>query len=195
MPERQNIEDVIRILYEIEKRSCDRHDKCCEEIKNALKNIAIGINSLSSSQQAGFTSIQNSQTEILAAINALVPPVEAVSAKLTLFTGGSPMGAPASVQVGVAGTSTFQEFSGPGGTGSIVPAIGPVTYASDTPAVATIDPNLGTWVAVSAGTANLSALDTGNGLTDTVALTVTAAPPPVAVSAVFTLIPNPSRRR
>ena len=128
------------------------------------------------------------------ALKALAAP-KADTAKLTLYVKGEPlMGSPVTVQLGLSGgVSNFVESVK--ATGVIVPAIGPVVYASDTPAVATIDPNTGVWVPVAVGTANLSALDQGNGLTDTVALSVIAAPPPVADTAVLTLVPNATKRR
>ena len=84
------------------------------------------------------------------------------------------MGAPVTVPVGHTGSSSVVETVK--ATGVVVPPIGPIVYASDNTAVATID-SAGNWTAVAAGTANVSALDQGNGLTDTVAVTVTAAPP------------------
>lgn len=63
-------------------------------------------------------------------------------------------------------------------TTPFIPPIGPVVYASDNPAVATVDPASGIATMVGAGTANVSVLDQGNGLTDTVAFTVVGATPP-----------------
>jgi uncharacterized protein YjdB len=89
------------------------------------------------------------------------------------------MGAPVSATVGQVYDPTVVE-SNPT-TPSIQP-IGPLVYTSDTPATVTVDANTGIATAVAAGTANVSVLDQGNGLTDTVVFTVSAAPPPVATA-------------
>lgn len=58
--------------------------------------------------------------------------------------------------------------------------IGPLVYATDNAAVVLVDPVTGIATLISPGSANVSVLDQGNGLTDTVAFSVSAAPPPVA---------------
>lgn len=55
------------------------------------------------------------------------------------------------------------------------PPVGPITYASDNPAVATIDPASGAITVVAAGVANISGTDAGNGVTASDSLTVLAA--------------------
>lgn len=87
----------------------------------------------------------------------------------------------------VPGTALFQEWSGPSGTGIVVPPVGAVTYASDNTAVATVDPSSGQLAYVGAGTANISGTDAGNSLTASDVLTVSAA---TAVSATLTLTPG-----
>jgi uncharacterized protein YjdB len=95
---------------------------------------------------------------------------------------------PATIHVnGNGAVAVFTEFDMPGGTGNVVPPIGPVTFASDNTAVATVDSN-GNCAAVAPGTANISATDAGNSLTASDVLTVTAAP---AVSATLVLTANP----
>jgi len=125
--------------------------------------------------------------QISLAIQSLKPKV--TEAKFQLQYKGAAM--PVTVNVGATGTSIFQEFAA---DGSSVAPIGPVDYASDNTAVATIDAN-GNWTAVGAGTCNCSALDTGNGLTASDGATVNTAPPPVATSATFQLIVTPTKRR
>jgi Bacterial Ig-like domain (group 2) len=110
----------------------------------------------------------------------------------TLTFGGTDM--PATIQVGNTATATYLEWSGPNGTGSQVPPVGAVTYASDTPGVATVDPNTGICTGVSAGTANISGVDAGTGLTASDVLTVQAAPPPTPQSATLTLVANSSAK-
>lgn len=83
------------------------------------------------------------------------------------------------------GSYLYQEFSGPNGTGIPVPPTGSVQYASDTPAVATIDPNSGQLTYVGAGTATISASDGGN-LPSSDLLTVSAA---AAQSSTLTFVP------
>jgi uncharacterized protein YjdB len=101
---------------------------------------------------------------------------------------------PATIVVAGTATATFLEWSGPGGTGVQVGPTGAVSYASDNSAVATVDPNTGIATGVSAGTANISGTDAGNSLTASDVLTVTAAPPPPAVSATLNLVANSSAK-
>jgi hypothetical protein len=63
-----------------------------------------------------------------------------------------------------------------------IPPIGPLAYVSDNTAVVTVDPTGGLATMVGPGTANVSVTDQGNSLTDSVAFTVVAAPPPVATA-------------
>ncbi len=82
------------------------------------------------------------------------------------------------------GTAVYQEFDGLNGTGNRVPPVGAVTYTSDNPAVAAVDPSTGALVYVGAGTAVISASDNGNfPASDT--LVVVAS---VAQSATLTLV-------
>ncbi len=86
------------------------------------------------------------------------------------------MGAPASGNIGQVFNPTVVETA----AGVPVQAIGPVVFASDNAAVVSVDANTGVATAVSAGTASVTALDSGNSLTDTVAFTVSAVVPPAA---------------
>ena len=105
---------------------------------------------------------------------------------------------PATIQVGGKGaTFTFTEFDGPNGTGNVVKPSGPITYASDNTAVATVDPT-GQVTAVGANadgspaTANITGVDPAspNKVAAGDVITVIAAPPPVAVSATGVLTAN-----
>ena len=113
---------------------------------------------------------------------------KAVSATLIfLDEKGEPL-VPATIHVnGNGATAAFTEFDMPGGTGDTVPPIGPVVFASDNTAVATVD-NSGNCAAVGAGTCNISATDQGNGLVASDVLTVVAG---TAVSATLVLTANP----
>ena len=110
---------------------------------------------------------------------------KARSATLTYFNSqGVPSNMPQTVHLSDApGSYLFQEFSGPNGTGTIVPPTGAVSYASDNAAVATVDATTGQLAYLSVGTANISGTDAGNSLTASDALTIIA---PVAVSATMT---------
>lgn len=77
-------------------------------------------------------------------------------------------------KVGNTFSSAVAETAG----GIPIPPIGPLVFASDNPAVVSVDPSTGKGALVSAGTANVSVIDQGNGLTDTVVVTVAAEPPP-----------------
>jgi hypothetical protein len=114
---------------------------------------------------------------------------QARSATLT-FTdsqGDIIMGAAVTVHINdPAGSFAFTEFDGPGGTGNKVPAIGPVIFSSDNVAVCAVDQGSGKPTYVGAGTCTITATDQGNGISDAIAFTVTAA---VAQSGVLTFIP------
>lgn len=102
---------------------------------------------------------------------------------------------PATIAVGGKGaTFKFTEFDGPNGTGNDVPPSGPISYASDNMAVATVDSN-GQVTAVGPGTANITGVDPAsvNKVAAGDVITVIAAPPPppqVAVSATGVLTAN-----
>jgi uncharacterized protein YjdB len=98
------------------------------------------------------------------------------------------MSQPVTLNVGQVGFGRVTEWTGPNGTGSPVPPPGPkgIVYASDNTAVATVDAS-GNPTGVSAGTANLTALDQDNNLTDTSVVTVVAAGPGPAVSMTYDL--------
>ena len=123
------------------------------------------------------------------AILALVP--KAVIAHLSYSITGGSMGNPVNGAPGNTATPMFTEAAA---DGSSVAPIGPVLFASDNPAIVSVDSNTGIATLVAAGTETVSALDQGNGLTDSVLFTVTAVVP-VAVSASLQYTLNPSRRR
>lgn len=102
--------------------------------------------------------------------------------------GEGKMGQAVTLNVGQVGFGRVTEWSGPNGTGTPIPPPGPkgIIYASDNPAVATVDTN-GNPTGVSAGTANLTALDQDNNLTDTSVCTVVGAGPTTAVSMTYDL--------
>lgn len=108
------------------------------------------------------------------------------SATLRLISGGT---MPATILVGGTANSLFQEWTGPNGTGTVVPNAGAPAFVSDNPAVATVDPTSGVATGVSAGTASISGTDPANSLTASDVLTVNAVATP-AVSATLTLSPN-----
>ena len=105
---------------------------------------------------------------LLRCIRAHTPAQRACLA--ILIDGAIPM--PATFQIGVNTSAVAVLTEQPN------PPVGPITYASDNPAVATIDPNSGVITVVAAGVANISGTDNGNGVTASDSLTVLAAPPP-----------------
>lgn len=148
---------MIRILW---GKMADRHD----EDNDIARAILI----------AG-AQISNALLEVA---NALLPKATKLTLRYTI-KGGNTMGAPVTGTVGQVFDPTVVE-SNPT-TPSIQP-IGPLVYASDNSAMVSVDPNTGIATLVAAGTANVSVIDQGNSLTDTVAFTVTAVPPPVATA-------------
>jgi len=82
--------------------------------------------------------------------------------------------------------AVYQEWDGQNGTGNKVPPTGTVAYASDNPAVATVDPVSGQLAYVSDGDTTISASDSGN-LPASDLLTVVAS---TAVSSTLTLQPG-----
>ncbi len=88
------------------------------------------------------------------------------------------MGTPVAAVVGQTYNPTVVESNA---TTPSIPPIGPLVFASDNTAVVTVDAG-GIATMVAAGTANVSVIDQGNSLTDSVAFTVAAAPPPVATA-------------
>ena len=100
----------------------------------------------------------------------------AVSLVSQITIGGLSMGAPADIHLNsTTAQVTFAEFDGPNGTGNKVPPVGPVTFTSDTPATLTVDPATGKITPVAIGQATITTKDTGNGLSDTNLVTVSAA--------------------
>jgi len=102
---------------------------------------------------------------------------------------------PASIAVGGQATAVFTEFSGPNGSGSVVAPVGSISFASDNPSVATVDPVSGIATGVSAGTANISGADSGNQLTASDVLTVTGGGSGAAQSATLVLTADASSAR
>jgi hypothetical protein len=136
-----------------------REDRALERIADELKEIAFWLRKLVGRQAVSATlGFITSQGETM----------------LTVHLNDKP------------GTAQYQEFDGLAGTGNKVPPIGAVVYSSDAPGVATVDPNTGALVYLSAGTATISASDGGN-LPASDVLTVVAS---VAVSATLTLNPG-----
>ena len=96
---------------------------------------------------------------------------------------------PATILIGGTASSLFQEWTGPNGTGTVVPNAGTIAYTSSNPAVATVDPASGVVTGVAAGQATISGDDPSNNLSASDTVTVTV-PTEVAVSATLTLTAN-----
>jgi hypothetical protein len=118
--------------------------------------------------------------------NALLEIADAIRPRATKLRllyelqGGNTMGAP--VTGAVVGQNYNPTVVESNATTPSIPPIGPLVYASDNTAVVTVNPTGGVATMVAAGTANLSVIDQGNNLTDTVAFTVSAVTPPVATN-------------
>jgi hypothetical protein len=78
------------------------------------------------------------------------------------------------------------EYSGPNGTGQIVPSVGPTTYTSSDPTTVTVDPNTGNLTYVKVGVATITGVNAGNKITSSG--TVTVVSPVVAQSGVLNFI-------
>jgi uncharacterized protein YjdB len=94
---------------------------------------------------------------------------------------------PATLTVGQTANSVFTEFTGLNGTGVVIAPIGPVTFSSSAPLVATVDPASGLVTAVGPGTATITATDSGNGLSASDSVSDTAL---VAQSATLVITAN-----
>lgn len=102
---------------------------------------------------------------------------------------------PATILVGGAASSLFQEWSGPSGTGVVVPNAAPPAFTSSDPTIATVDPSTGVATGVAPGTATITGTDPTNpsALTASDTLTVNPVPPPPPpppVSATLALTAN-----
>ena len=97
---------------------------------------------------------------------------------------------PVTLTVGQSATAKLHEFSGLNGTGTELPPVGPVSYTSSDPTIATVDLATGVITTVAPGTATISGSDAGNGLSATDTVSVQAAPPPKAQSATLVITPN-----
>jgi uncharacterized protein YjdB len=92
---------------------------------------------------------------------------------------------PATLPVGKTATAVLHEFVSAGGA-ELAP-IGPVSYTSSAPAIATVDPASGLITAVAAGVATITGLDGGNQLTASDSVSDT---PLVATVATLVITPN-----
>lgn len=109
-----------------------------------------------------------------------------ISATLTISDTKGKILMPATLQVGKTATALLHEWTGPNGTGSELPPVGPVSYASSDPNVATVDPTSGLITAVAPGVATITGTDTGNGLN---ASDVVSDTPVTAQSATLVITP------
>ena len=126
-------------------------------------------------------------------LQRLVPPLAAASATLTYTIQGETMAtSPLALVVGQTASPTFTEFAADGVT--VVPTVGPVTYAADSSGAVTVDPNTGivTAAAPTAATlvATVTATDASNNISAQATFTVTVEVQP-ASSATLTYTAGP----
>lgn len=94
---------------------------------------------------------------------------------------------PAQLTVGQTATAVLHEFVSQGGA-ELAP-IGPVSYTSSDPTIATVDPASGLITAVAAGTATITGTDAGNSLS---ASDSVSDQPLTATVATLVITPNPA---
>lgn len=169
-----------------------------ETEKEILKHIEDKLEEMACDLAANLPAIEldlNNISRSLAEIaNFLIAPSKATKLVSTwTLTGGNSManGAPVSGVVG--NTASVVDVESNATNPSIAP-IGPMQTASDNPSV-TISADGLTATLAAEGTANVTRLDTGNGLSSTTAFTVSAAPPPVATDLTSTWTLNPTFKR
>lgn len=122
-------------------------------------------------------------SKIQIALLAIADAIRPIATNLRLsyqLQGGNSMGASVTATVGQTYNPSVVESNA---TTPSIPPIGPLVYASDDTAVVTADPTTGVATIVAAGTANVSVIDQGNNLTDTVAFTVAAVVGPATALA------------
>lgn len=122
--------------------------------------------------------IRDAGREIARAILEVAEALAPRATKLVLLyslEGGTTMGSP--VSNAIVGQTYNPSVVESNPTDPSIPPIGPLAYTSDNTAIVTVDPTGGVATMVAPGTANVSVIDQGNSLTDTVAFTVAAAPP------------------
>lgn len=113
-----------------------------------------------------------------AIVNALaaLAPQRATKLVLHYTLKGETMGASVTAVVGQVYNPSVVESNA---TTPNIPPIGPLVFATDNAAAVAVDA-AGVATMIGSGSANVSVLDQGNGLTDTTAFSVAAPPPPVA---------------
>lgn len=111
----------------------------------------------------------------------------AKSAKLTISDSKGNRLMPAQLAVGKTAVAVLHEFDGLNGTGNELAPVGPVSYTSSDPSIATVDSATGLVTAVAAGTVTITGTDAGNGLSASDSVSDT---PLVAQSATLVITPQ-----
>ena len=119
--------------------------------------------------------------DALQAIAAALTPPKAgrITLFATLSLGGTRMSNP--IPSAIVGQVYKLSVVESNATTPSIPPVGPVVYASDNPAVVAVSTDAaGSEIStvIAPGTATVSALDQGNGLTDSILFTASAPPPP-----------------
>jgi hypothetical protein len=121
----------------------------------------------------------------------LVPSKTAKKLVVTILDSkGNPMATPVLLLVGQSFTAAGQEFDS---TGAAVPSAGALAFSSDNTAIATVDPASGAGTKIAAGSCNIVATDSVNGLSGSQAIgDATTGGGGVPTSLVVTVTPGPA---
>jgi hypothetical protein len=151
-----DIFDYLKFIVNQLEVTEDRLESCCKESTKRDKLILAKLD------------------EILAFINGSEGGI-AVSSVLTFVDKekGESFSMDITVHINDTPLAAFlAEFDGPNGTGNPVPGIGPTTYLSADPTVATVDPVTGQLAYLKAGSTLISGKNAGNGMNASGTLTI-----------------------
>lgn len=160
-------------------KHCGPSEKPCDHALDIIELLF--LREMQEKQDRRYALIEAQLLEIIHILNSF----QSATLSISILSGGTSM--PKTVTSGGTGQAAFHEWTGPSGSGTELPLAGAVTFASDNPSVATVDPTSGAITSVGPdGVANISGVDAANSLTASDVFTV-STPPPVAQSATLTI--------